>query len=154
MAQTQWVGKGMEEYLAMLGNLEKTAPEAMGLAIYEGANIVADEVMKNIRSLKTDDRPFPDEVLGPKSVQKEGLIKGFGIAHARTDDGYRNVKLGFNGYNKLGQPNAMIARTFEGGNSFTKKQPFVAPAVRNSRLRAESRMEYIIDQETKKIFNK
>lgn len=154
MAGMQWVSKGMQEYIAMLGNLAISAPQAMGKAIYEGADIVADEIMKNLKGLKTDDRPFPEQVQGPKTVQKEGLINSLGIASARTDGTYRNVKIGFDGYNKLGQPNAMIARTFEGGNSFTKKQPFVAPAIRNSRLRAESHMEYIIDQETKKIFNK
>ena len=151
---TQWVSKGMQEYLSMLGNLSIMAPEAMGKAIYKGADIVADGIMKNIKGLKTDDRPYPDQVLGPKTVQKEGLINSLGIARARDDGSYRNVKIGFDGYNKLGQPNAMIARVVEGGNSFTKKQPFVAPGIRQTKAQAEEKMKQIIDEETRKIFNK
>ena len=69
-----------------------------------------------------------------------------------------NTKLGFDGYNKQitkkypkGQPNAMIARTFESGNSFTQKIPFIAPAVRAKREEAERKMAEVIDQTTAKI---
>lgn len=152
------VGKGMNEYLEQLGNLEYTAPTAIGKAIYEGADIVADRIKANIEKMNVDDSPYSESVTGIRSVQKKGLLEGFGIAKATTDNGYRNVKTGFDGYNRMktkkypkGQPNAMIARTFESGNSFTKKQPFVAPAVRSSRAEAEARMEQVVDQEVKKI---
>lgn len=155
------VGKGMDEYLSMLGNLEFKAPSSMGKAIYEGANIVADAIQKNIQGLRVDDSPHSEHISGIRSIQKEGLIHGFGIAKAETDGGYRNVKLGFDGYNKLkskkypnGQPNAMIARTFEAGNSFTRKQPFVGPAVRSSRAAAEEKMKQVIDTDLQSIFNK
>ena len=155
------VGKGMDEYLQKLGNLELTAPEAIGEAIYQGADIVADAIRTNIQNLPVDDRPgIKDKITGLKSIQKKGLLVSFGISPSRNDNGYINVKAGFDGYNAIktkkypkGQPNAMIARTFESGNSFTKKIPFVAPAVRATKDAAELKMAQIIDAETSKIMN-
>lgn len=153
------VGKGMDEYLQKLGNLELRAPESIGKAVYKGADIVADAVKANINSMPVEDQ-FSEHITGIKSIQKIGLIKSFGIAKMRDDNGYYNVKLGFDGYNALktkkypqGQPNAMIARTFESGNSFTKKIPFVAPAVRATREAAEQKMAQVIDTEISKVMN-
>lgn len=154
------VGKGLDEYLRRLGNLEHSAPEAMGKAIYEGAGIVYKKVRQNIEALPVDDSQHKQRVTGIRSIQKVGLLNSLGIAKAQTDHGYRNVKIGFDGYNKLisaqypkGQPNAMIARTFESGNSFTQKHPFVAPAVRETKDVAEKKMAEVIDRETSKIMN-
>lgn len=154
------VGKGMDEYLQKLGNLEMTAPLAIGRAVYDGAKVVADAVKQNIEALPVDDSPHSEKVTGLKSIQKEGLKHGFGISKSEITNGYKHVKLGFDGYNKLktkkypsGQPNAMIARTFEAGNSFTKKTPFVGPAVRSSKNQAEATMERTIDAEINKVMN-
>ena len=153
------VGKGMDEYLSRLGNLEIRAPETIEKAVYQGASIIADAIKDNIRKLPVDDKR-QDKVIALKAIQKKGLIDSFGIAKMRNDNGYVNVKAGFDGYNGLkskkypkGQPNAMIARTFEAGNSFTKKIPFVGPAVRASREKAEMAMQATIDKEVKKIMN-
>lgn len=148
------VGKGMDQYLKQLGNLEFDAPHTVGAAVYEGAKVVADQVKANIDRMATDDSPgVKDRVVAPKSIQKKGLQVGFGIAKMENQGGYLHVKLGFDGYNRLvskkypqGQPNAMIARTFEAGNSFTKKMPFVGPAVRQSRDAAERRMAAVVDE--------
>lgn len=149
------VGKGLDEYLSKLGNLLNDAPKAVGEATYEGANIVANEIKKNIEALPTDERKgtATDKLKGMKAVQKVGLLNSLGIAKHRVDNGYYNVKIGFDGYNKLGQPNAMVARTFEGGNSFTKKTPFVAPAVRATRELAEKKMQQVIDKRINTTMN-
>ena len=138
--------------------MEINAPEAIKEAVYAGADIVTDEIRKNLEALPVDDRPYAEKVTGLRSIQKKGLEKSLGIAPIRNDRGYINVKAGFDGYNKLvskkypeGQPNAMIARTYEAGNRFTKKLPFVAPAVRATRDKAEAKMAEIIDAETAKI---
>lgn len=153
-------GKGIEEYLSKLGNLEVTAPRAIGFAVYDGAAVVADAIKKNISGLSTNDSPKSDGVGHLKSIQKEGLKQGFGISKAETQNGYRHVKLGFHGYNAFktekypnGQPNDMVARIFEGGNSFTPKQPFVGPAVRANKAKAEAAMQKTIDAEITKAMN-
>lgn len=154
------VGKDIDNYIDKLSNLEFTAPNAIGKAVYEGANIVADAIKANIKEMPVDDTRHAEKLNGIRSVQKEGLLYSFGIARLKDDNGFYNVKVGFDGYNKLktkkypqGQPNAMIARTFESGNSFTKKQPFIAPAVRATKDIAEAKMAQVIDEETSKIMN-
>lgn len=153
------VGTGMDEYLRQLGDLEFTADQYIGKAIYYGADIVADRIKANIEAMPVDDTNHPEKrVTGIKSIQKAALAASFGIAKTQNDNGYINVKAGFDGYNKLkskkypnGQPNAMIARTYEAGNSFTKKIPFVGPAVRATRAMAEAKMAEVIDTEITKV---
>lgn len=154
------VGKDIDNYIDKLSNLEFTAPNAIGKAVYQGANIVADAIKANIKEMPVDDTRHAEKLNGIRSVQKEGLLYSFGIARLKDDNGFYNVKVGFDGYNKLktkkypqGQPNAMIARTFESGNSFTKKQPFIAPAIRATKDIAEAKMAQVIDEETSKIMN-
>lgn len=161
------VGKGIDNYISKLSNLEVSAPDAIGKAVYAGASIVTDKIRQNIEALPVDDTPHKEYVTAPKSIQKKGLLgrrskknDGLGIAPIQNDRGYINVKVGFGGYNELkskkypkGQPNAMIARTFESGNSFTKKTPFVGPAIRATKDIAEMKMAQIIDEETSKIMN-
>lgn len=156
---TLQVGKGMSEYLSKLGNLEFKAEDTCKHAVYEGAKIVADQIKANIKNLPVQEK-YENYATGIKSIQKKGLIESFGIATCRNDHGYINVKAGFDGYNGLkskkypsGQPNAMIARTFESGNSQTKKHPFVAPAVRATKEKAEMAMQATIDKEIIKIMN-
>ena len=151
------VGKGIYAYVEQLENLEFTAGPMIGKAIYAGAKIVADEISRNIDAIPTDDRPYVEEGVkrtGLKSIQKAALKASFGIAPEQNQNGYINVKLGFDGYNQLqskkypkGQPNAMIARTIESGNSFTQKHPFIAPAVRWTKASAELEMQKVIDTE-------
>ena len=94
------VGKGMDEYLSQLGNLETSAPETIEKAVYQGASVIADAIKDNIRKLPVDDKR-QDKVSTLKSIQKKGLIDSFGIAKMRNDNGYVNVKAGFDGYNGL-----------------------------------------------------
>ena len=138
------VGTGIDNYIKDLQNLEHKAPEAIGAAIYKGAGIITDEIRKNINAL-------------PKSVApdlaKKGLLDGLGISRQGNDSGFINVKAGFAGYNEhytkkypAGHPNAMIARSIEGGTSWMPKHPFVAPAIRSKKEEAEKTMADVIDK--------
>lgn len=154
------VGQGIDQYISQLQNLEFSAPEAIGKAIYHGADIVADAIKANLENIPTDEGHAEEgeKLHGIKAIQKIGLINGFGIAKQSNDRGYINVKVGFHGYNALktkkfpnGQPNVMVARTVESGNSFTQKHPFVRPAVNATKDQAERKMAEIIDEEIKKV---
>ena len=151
------VGKGIDDYVSSLEKLNLATEGQIKMAIYEGAKVVAEEIKKNVRALPVQDT-WSEKVTGIKSIQKKGLEYGFGISKMKVEGGEVNTKLGFDGYNKLktkkhpeGQPNAMIARTFESGNSFTKKIPFVAPAVRAKKAEAERIMGETIDKEISKV---
>lgn len=152
------VGKGIDQYINNLTNLEMRTDGLIGRAVYEGAKIVTDAVSRNIDGIPTDDRPSAETRIGLRSLQKAALKSSLGIAKHQVDNGYYNVKVGFDGYNNIrtdkypsGQPNAMIARTIEAGNSFTRKHPFVGPAVRSSRAAAEKAMADVINKKTMEI---
>ena len=152
---------GLKDYELMLSRLEGATDDMIGRAVYAGAGIVADAVKQGIQSLPivtgygTESNPLPG---GVTSAQKAGLIDGFGISKLRDDNGYLNVKLGFDGYNRTrtekypqGQPNQLVARGVESGTSWKQKKPFIRPAVTRSRKAAETEMKRVIDEEIEKI---
>ena len=152
-----WQFKGIDEYLSQLEKIKANTGPAIGKAIYEGAGLVAKEVAAEIQKLPVNNQYQKD---GITSVQKKGLIEGFGISHAQTEGFYRHVKLGFDGYNDQytdnypqGQPNSMIARSINSGTSFRKKNPFVDRATRRSKKACEVRMTEIFEREIIQILN-
>ena len=97
---------------------------------------------------------------GITEAQKQGLRDGFGIARLQDDNGYLNVKLGFNGYNSQrsksypgGQPNSLIARSVNGGCSFRQRIPFVDNAVNQTRSAAEQKMKDKFDKAIGEVMN-
>ena len=134
--------KGLEEYETLLSRLGKESGRIAGMAVYQGADIVADSIRQNIGSL-------PQRT----GVTKRGLEEGFGIAPLQNDNGFYNVKLGFHGYNADGKPNAMMARLLESGKSNLPKTAFVRKAVKSSKKEAEAKMAEVIDNEIKKIMD-
>ena len=146
MAKFQ-VGPGMDKYLSQLQNLEFHTDEMIGNDIYKGADIVADAIKANIQNLPSS---------ACTETEKAGLLSGFGIAKMQDENGYFNVKAGFDGYNEdvtkrypRGKPNSMIARSIEGGTSWKPKHPFVGPAVRATKDQAEQVMAEEIEKEIK-----
>lgn len=156
--------QGLEEYERMLSTLGdlKTVEAVCGRTIYEGAKIVADAIQKEIDTLPvvhphahgTESK----KLSGITSLQKKGLKDGFGITPKRNEDGYYNVKLGFDDYNQVetaqfpnGQPNVMVARSINSGTSFRAKNAFVSRAIRASRKKAEEAMIKTAESEFKKL---
>lgn len=153
--------KNLEEYELRLSALSKHTQEICGRAIYQGAKIVTDEVRKGIEGLPvirgygTQSNPLPG---GVTAAQKEGLLDGLGITPLAEKDGFYNVKVGFDGYNKTktaqypqGQPNQLVARGAESGTSWKGKSPFVRPAVTRAKPEAEKKMAEVLDDEINKI---
>ena len=141
------VGNGLNEYIRKLEKISDTS-EFLGKAVYQGAAIVNKAVESALQELPTDDRPGShyDKRQGIRSVEKQGLIQSYGIAKMQNDNGYLNVKLGFDGYNKRGKANAMIARSLISGTSFMQKNDFIGKAVTKSKAAAEEAMKIEIDR--------
>lgn len=158
MAKARYiVGEGIEQYINQLEKLVDTAEPTMKKAIYEATNIVSNAIVSNIKNLPTNNNPK----YGVTPLQKQGLIEGFGIAHMENRNGEINTKTGFNGYNKVPykkqkqgfQANAMIARSIEGGTSWSIRKPFVAPAVNKTKGQANEIMQKVFDEEIKKYID-
>lgn len=152
------IGKGMDEYLAKLGNLEFAAPGLVGQAIYEGAKIVTDQVRAEIEALPTAESKRVATPRDPTQVEKDGLLDGLGIATKKNDGGYINVKVGMDGYNTdktkkypRGKPNAMIARSIESGSTVMKRNAFISRAVNKTKKDAEAAMQKVIEEGIEQI---
>lgn len=146
------VGEGCENYIEQLNKLLINTEDVLGHAIYEGAAVVIKEVDAAISMIPT---AFPRPIVyGLFEVQKAGLHDGLGIAKMRNDNGFVNVKIGFDGYNNhptpkypQGEPNAMLARAVESGSAYHTRTPFIGPAVRRSRAAAEAAMNRELDKQ-------
>lgn len=155
--------KGMAEYELKLSKLKTGSKDIAAKAVYAGAAIMADEIKANIKALPVQKGVEGDEdskINSVTPVQKEGLLESFGISSLRDDNGYWNVKLGFDGYNRTktdkypkGQPNAMIARSVESGTSFRKRNPFVSRAIKAKEAAVVAEMGRVMDEEINKIMN-
>ena len=111
--------KGLDTYIKQLSALNAgDKGDIIGKTVYAGAAVVADAVRKSIEALPVGSGTAKDgELIDTVTpMQKRGLLDGFGISRIQDDDGFVNVKLGFDGYNGTrtknypkGQPNVLIA---------------------------------------------
>lgn len=157
MAKFQF--NGMKEYAEYLQRIGANTKEICGVGVYAMAEVVTDKIRANLDALPTVEE---SEALAAyreqrktslTSAQKKGLQASLGISKIENDNGYWNVKVGFDGYNKVktrkypnGQPNALIARATESGSSVREKTPFVRPAVSASQKKALEAAKIKIDQ--------
>ena len=160
MAKFQF--EGVDDLIAEYSKLYDNTEKMIGKAIYQGAGVVFKSIQQAVDGINTDDShefgTSDNPKSGPTSIQKQGLIHSLGIAKMRNDGGFRNVKIGFDGYNYVktktwpkGQPNAMVARSIESGTSWMSKQPFMRKAENSSKRRCEQVMADTIDKELTKI---
>lgn len=156
--------RGLDEYTRALSRLELGAREqVIGPAIYQGAKVAADAIQSAISSIPVDNgwgTPSKPQN-GINAKQKAALHQSFGVTKMRSDDGYYNVKLGFDGYNDIktkrwpkGQPNAMIARALERGTSWLKPYRFIKKAMASARERAIGVMRTEVDKGIYEIMRK
>ena len=122
-------------------------------ALYEGANVLADELRKKIQDLPERDGHVyikqGETGRGVTKQQKEALLNGMGIARMRMDNDTYEVKIGFEGYyenlrngwrGREQIPISMIARAVESGTSFLQKTPFMRPAFNAAEARVKDAM--------------
>lgn len=152
------VGKGLSNYIAYLQSIEAVTDEIIGEAVYDMAKVVADKVRANIEALpavsnEANIATYREGYSRLSEPEKQGLMDGFGVSPLQDDSGYRNVKLGFDGYNSVktkkypqGQPNVLIARVTESGSSYRQKTPFMRTAVNASRKEALEKGREAVDR--------
>ena len=156
---------GLAEYEKLLGKLDSARTGILKVAVYEGADEVADAVREAVKALpevKTSEavadwrQQVP--VDGITKAQKDGLLEGLYVARMEEDIDSVYTTIGFDGYNRVktkkypkGQANAMIARAVESGSSARRKTPFVRPAVNRVKDRAIQRMADKVDEQIKNL---
>lgn len=160
----KWVvGKGLDNYIAYLQSINAVTDEMIGEAVYDMTKVVADKVRANIQALPAvpnaaNIATYRQGYSRLSEPEKQGLLDGFGVSPMQDDNGYFNVKLGFDGYNSVktkkypkGQPNALIARVTESGSSYREKTPFIRPAAKAAQKEAEQAGQAKIDEKIRAI---
>lgn len=149
---------GLDEYVGQLEKLSGNAREYIGEAVKAGAGEAADAVRAQIQGLPVGSgwAKEGELVTTITSVQKAGLLEGFGISPLKQDGAYLNAKLGFEGYNGQkttkypnGQPNSVIARSVCSGTSFRAKNDFIGRAVKKKQI--EETMRKKIEEQIHEI---
>ena len=154
--------EGVDDYIAQLQKLYGETDKIVGHAVYNGAKTVMKYVKAGIQSIQTDEGFGTSEhkLAGPPSYVKEGLLRNVGIAKARHDGTFFNVKIGFEGYDNVqtarwpqGRPYSMLARSVQSGTSFMAKQPFMRNAETAAKAPCEMVMKETVDAEIQHIMN-
>lgn len=149
------MGNGFDEYLSMLDKLSKEdSVSIMKMAVYDGADIIADSLRSEINSWSGDD---PRK--GPTDTDRREVLKGLGIAKIEYKADDVSSKVGFNGYghktrkySSKGVPITMLVRSIIAGTSFRKKYDFVGKVVRKNRNKVIQTMDTTVNKEIEKRF--
>jgi len=144
--------KGTDELALKLSKLGANSQKIAEKVVRAGSNPVADEIRKNLEANIND--PAYVGLKGNKTVKstksKGDLLDAMGISPPLRDkNGDTNVKVGFEGYDSKGVPNALKARAMESGTSTLKKRPFVRPAVNKTKKKAIDEMSKAFEKEIK-----
>lgn len=141
---------GLDSLVQELENININVDAAIGEALFKGAGIVADAIRQEVKNIPKDAKLTP--------MERAGLLAGIGIAKVDNRDGFRNVRIGFAGYNEQvtdsypkGTANALIARSVAGGNYFRSAYNFIAKATKKSKDNALNEMRIVFDKKINSI---
>lgn len=142
---------GLDEYALRLTKFGADAPKIAKKVVMAGANPVADEIRANLeKNLRDPAYAGIGDGIVKKYRFTGDLLNSFGIAPPKVDSkGNTNTKIGFEGYDRKGVPNALKARAMESGTSRLRKRPFVRPAVIKMKKKAINEMGKVLIEEMK-----
>lgn len=149
MARIQFETQG--DLSKALMQIEKGLPEIAKRAVYKGAEVIANQVKKELDNLPIDNRRAGNEkkkLQGVSRMQKEDLRHSMGISKIREESGNYDASVGFDGYGSIpskkypqGLPNQLLVRSVESGTSFRRKIPFMRRASAAAREKAQDAMQ-------------
>lgn len=158
MAKFQF--RGIDNYAKKLYKLSNKSEGMIKRAVWEGAHIIADAVVDEIKALpEVNANPKPgEELTGVFSYEKQGLLEGMGLPEMQNDNGFINTKIGFEGYNRLksksypnGHPNALIARSINSGSSYRRRHPFMMRAIAKAKEKAKAAMKQSLEKDIENV---
>ena len=143
---------GLDEMMATLERLGAESEGVLKKALYEGANEAANIFKAEVDSIPTDNHWGTTEHprAGIRAGEKEDLRASLGIARFDKTPLGITTSIGFDGYNRNGQANQLIARASNSGTSFMKKSIFADRAKRKVKKQVPATMSKIIEAEISK----
>ena len=136
---------GGEDFMIKLSRASTDVDEIAKKAVYAGAEVVADAMGVNLRSV------LSDEATGE-------LAEAMGITPITLMDGSWTANVGFVGYDSEGVAFQLIARAIESGTTTQdgkkkmEKRPFVRKTMNQTRKQVKEVMIQVVDEEMRKIF--
>lgn len=144
---------GMAELSEMLDQMEQQAPAVAAKALYDGAGLMAEEINKGVKTIKTAPFKFKKETRLPSPEEKEIIeAAAAGIAKFNKDGTEVDTSVGFRnaGYAELAGkmvPIPKIVNAINSGTSFMKKQPFVRRSAKTATPKVLEAMRKRIEEE-------
>ena len=125
---------GLDEVMAKLNTLEKSkAEEIFEEAVEDGADIVADKVRANLSGVLS-------------GTSTGALLGSLGITPVDNRDGFINAKVGFDGRDSKGTPNALKASELECGSRRQPARPFMKPAQTATRSAVKAKAKETVER--------
>lgn len=150
------VGKGLQLTIQSYKNLSGKLSGIIKRSVYPVAGDLAGKITKELKNLPVVDGKDGLPPYAPKgyklnsisSVQRKDLLNGFGISRFKNENGFINVKMGFDGYGSYktkkhphGIPNALLIRSLCKGTDFLKRNDFISRTYRANEKRLEKDLE-------------
>lgn len=150
--------KGFDRLIKQLGELSNPIEvvNVVNKALEKGADVVADATRTELMNLKVDNRR---RVEGQRDsitqLQKNALLRGFGISEIQKKKNNSNIKTGVNrDVNALNQPNVVIARRLENGTSYMPKNPVFSRASKKARSQCLNAMADSVNESINKLWQR
>lgn len=140
--------QGLTGYVRHLNRLAdaKTVRGTIKMAVYPGADIIANEIRKNLTHVLEGNSYIRGADGSTDARARTGdLLRSLYLSPMQDEDGYIYSQIGYAGYDPHGVPNALKAAALEHGTSrngreYQPKTPFVRPALKAAKAKAEAAM--------------
>lgn len=133
--------KGLEEYIKQLENLGKNAHGMTKYALYEGADVLANEIRKSMDAAISSQ---------PEGLQRwySSLDDSLYVQRMGDENGMVYTEVGWAGYDDEGRPNPMKAAILESGQSdqHRAKTGFIRKAVRAAKDKSTAAMKAAFEE--------
>ena len=144
---------GMEEISELLEKMDQAAPGVAARALYEGADVMAEEINRGAKGIVTMNEWYAVDgwTRLPDPEEKEAVVNvGAGIAKFDKNGKEIDTSVGYSGAGYAmvhGQwkPIPLIANSINSGTSFMKKQPFFRKAVNSGSKKAMQVMKESVE---------
>ena len=151
---------GLEELALTFETLGRTAKDVQKKALYSGAGVMKDALIKTIEALPEEHgfnkKDQLKNVVG--SHDKADLISHVGIASFESSNGTWHTCISWDGYGSIptkkypnGRPVIMIARSINSGSSVRRKVPFIRNCANQHKQEVIDAMKKAADDEIKTI---
>lgn len=148
--------EGLDDFAEVFKDMNSDIEHALKMGVYDGAHELFTEIQRQIQALPEDDKKSKHRDITAK--QKQGLLSGLYGSKITVEDGNVYEWISFEGYNDVrtekyphGQPNIMIARTFESGGTYANKRIFMTKAKNIARPKALAATKATFEKEISKL---